>query len=87
MNILEKAELTTSVRHIERFSKSGIPIYNSEIPDTAVRKPRRRRRIRIQVIAKCYSFYVNTTTLQYKKDFKKTSLSFISNFYYDCIFK
>ena len=32
---LEKAELITSIRHIARFPKSGIPIYNSEVPDTA----------------------------------------------------
>ena len=28
MNISEKAELATSIPHIERFSKSGIPVYN-----------------------------------------------------------
>ena len=32
MSTSEKTELTSSVRHIERFSKSGIPIYNSEVP-------------------------------------------------------
>ena len=32
---LEKAELIASIRHIARFPKSGIPIYNSEVPDTA----------------------------------------------------
>ena len=42
MNSLEKAGLTASVDHIERFSKSGVPIYNSEVPDTAGRKMRRR---------------------------------------------
>ena len=29
MNTTKKAELTASVRHIKRFSKSGKPIYNS----------------------------------------------------------
>ena len=29
---LEKAALTASIRHIVRFLKSEIPIYNSEIP-------------------------------------------------------
>ena len=29
MNTIKKVELTASVHHIERFSKSGIPIYNS----------------------------------------------------------
>ena len=35
---LEKAELNASVHHIERFSKSGKPIYNSKVPDSAGRK-------------------------------------------------
>ena len=35
MNTSEKAELTASIRHIERFSKSGLLIYNSEVADTA----------------------------------------------------
>ena len=46
---LEKAELTTSLCHIARFLKSGIPIYSSEVLDTAGRKMKRRR---IQAIAK-----------------------------------
>ena len=44
MDTLENAELTVSIRHIVRFLKSGIPIYNSEVPDTAGRKTRRGRR-------------------------------------------
>ena len=42
MSILEKVELTTSIRYIVRFSKSGILIYNSKVPDTAGRKTTRR---------------------------------------------
>ena len=42
LNTLEKAELTASVRHIERSTKLGIPIYNSEVPDTDGRKTRKR---------------------------------------------
>ena len=38
MHTSEKANLTSSIHHIERFSKSGIPIYNSEVPDTLVEK-------------------------------------------------
>ena len=57
MSNSEKAELTVSVRHIERFSKLGIPIYNSEVPDTVARKTRRRR---TQAIAKRYAFHANT---------------------------
>ena len=44
MNTLEKAELTASVRRIERFSKSGIPIRNFKVLGTAGRKSRRRRK-------------------------------------------
>ena len=47
MTILEKAELTAS--------KSEIPFYNSEVPDTAGRKTRRRRRT--QAVTKCYVFH------------------------------
>ena len=55
MNTLEKAELTDSVWHIERFLKSGIPICNSDLLGTADRKT--RRRIRVQAIAKRFAFY------------------------------
>ena len=44
MDTLEKAELAASILHIAIFLKSGIPIYNSEVPDTAGRKTRTRRR-------------------------------------------
>ena len=56
MNILEKAGLNTSVREIKRFLKSGIPIYNSELPDTASRKRRIRR---TQAITKRFAFHNN----------------------------
>ena len=59
MDALEKAELIASIRHIERYLKSGIPIYNTEVPDTVGRKTGRRRRRRIQAIAKRYPFLVN----------------------------
>ena len=48
MNTFEKVEFTSSVHHNERFLKSGITIYNSEILDTAG----------TQAIAKRYAFYV-----------------------------
>ena len=54
MDTLEKAELTTSIRHIEIFLKSGIPVYNSGVPDTAGGKMRRRL-----IIAKRYPFHTN----------------------------
>ena len=53
MDILEKAELTASIRHIARFLKSVILIYNSKVPDTAGRKARRRR---TQTISKRFVF-------------------------------
>ena len=55
MTIPEKAELTALIRHFERSTKSGMPIYNSKVPSTAGRKPRRRK----QAIAKRYTFHVN----------------------------
>ena len=36
-----KAEPTASIHHIWKFLKSGIPIYNSKVPETADRKTRR----------------------------------------------
>ena len=57
VDTLEKVELTASIRHIARFLKSGIPIYNSEVPDTLGRKIRRRKRT--QAIAKRFAFYAN----------------------------
>ena len=59
MNTLEKTELTAPVLHIERFSKSGIPIYNSEVPDPTGKKMKRRTRRRTQAIAKCCVFHAN----------------------------
>ena len=35
MNNSKKAELTTSMCHIEKFSKSGISMHNFEVADTA----------------------------------------------------
>ena len=35
MDTLEKTELTASILNIARFLKSEIPIYNSEVPETA----------------------------------------------------
>ena len=48
------------IRHIAMFLKSGIPIYNSEVSGTAVRKTRRRRS---QAIVKRYAFHANTIKL------------------------
>ena len=43
MDSLEKAELTTSIRHIAKFLKSGISIYNSEVPDMTGRKIEKKK--------------------------------------------
>ena len=62
MNTLEKAELTTSIRHIARFVKSRMPIYNFNLPGTAGRKARRRGR-KAQAMAKRYPFHANAVKL------------------------
>ena len=67
IDTLEKAELATSIRHIAIFLKSGILIFNSEVPDTAGRKTRRRRRKRrrrTQVIAKHYALHANAKNIK-----------------------
>ena len=63
MDTLKKAELTASIQHIARFLKSGIPIYNSEVPDTPGRKKKRRRR-KPQTTAKHFVFHANAINLQ-----------------------
>ena len=57
-----------------RFLKSGIPIYNSEVPDTADRKTRRKRK-RTQAIATrlCETKIARSTSIE-----KITCLEFIS---------
>ena len=50
MNVSEKALLTALVHHIERFSKSGIPICISEVPE----KSRPKEKIRELQNAKLY---------------------------------
>ena len=44
MNTLGKAELTASILNTARFLKSGIPIYNSKVPNTAARKNKKREK-------------------------------------------
>ena len=58
MDTLEKVELTVSIGHIQKFLRSGTPIYNSEVSNTAGRKMRRRRRRRRkeQAVSKRYDF-------------------------------
>ena len=63
MDALEKDELTVSIHHIVTFLKSGIPIYNSEVPDTAGRKTARGR---TQAIAKYFAFYTNAINITFK---------------------
>ena len=58
---LEKAELSELIHYIARFLKSGKPIYNSEVPDTAGRKTTSRRKT--QAIAKRFAFLANTMSL------------------------
>ena len=51
-----KAELTALIHHIDRFSKSEIQNFNSEVPGTAGRKMRRTK-----AVPKRYVFYANPT--------------------------
>ena len=64
MDTLEKTELAALICDIATFLKSGIPIYNCEVPDTAGRrtktKRRRRRRRRTQAITKRHEFHANS---------------------------
>ena len=50
MDTLEKAELTASIRCIGRFIKSGRPIYNSEVPDTAGKKQKEEEHRQVQSV-------------------------------------
>ena len=52
------SELTTSIHHISRFLKSGIPICNSEVPDAGGRKI-------TQTIAKLCAFHANAKREKY----------------------
>ena len=60
MDILKKAELITSIRHIARFLKSEILIYNPEVLDTTGRKTKRGSRRKTQAIAKRCVFHAKT---------------------------
>ena len=51
MDTLENPALITTIRHIARFLKSEIPIYNSEVPNKDGR--------RTQAIAKRFAFHAN----------------------------
>ena len=59
MNTLLNSELTASICHIERCSKSGMPVYNSEAPNTAGRKTSRKMRRRTEANARRYVFHSN----------------------------
>ena len=59
-DILKKAELITSIRHIARFLKSEILIDNPEILDTTGRKTKRGSRRKTQEIAKPCVFHAKT---------------------------
>ena len=50
VDTLEKAELIASVWHIVRFLKSGILIYNSEVPDMTGRRRREEEHRQLQSV-------------------------------------
>ena len=66
-------ELTAFVRHIERFSRSEIPIYGSQNEDTAVRKTK----IRAQAIAKRYAFQSNAEIIHNYQNMCKCKLAYL----------
>ena len=43
MSTFEKAELTASVHHVDRISKSGILIYNSEVQTRMAEKKKKNK--------------------------------------------
>ena len=61
MNTLERAKLTASIRHIERFAKSEIPVYKSEAQEKMGR--------RTQAMAKCYTLQANAIIPQFDNKF------------------
>ena len=50
MDTLEKADLTALIRHIQRFLKSEIPIYNSEVPGMAGKKREEEEQRQLQSV-------------------------------------
>ena len=77
MNSSEKAKLTASVRHIEKFSKSGLPINNFKVLGKADRKT---TRIRTQATTKRYAFHSNAINnkihyIIWVSDFRNTSIN------------
>ena len=61
MNTSERAKLTASIRHIERFAKSEIPVYKSEAQEKMGR--------RTQAMAKCYTLQANAIIPQSQQQF------------------
>ena len=59
---IENAKLTASDYHVERFSKSGISTYNSEVPDTAGRKNKKKEEEPRQ-LQKRYTLHANAIIL------------------------
>ena len=57
---LEKAELTALVHHMKRFSKPMIPIYNSEVPETACSENNSGNKKKTRAFVKCYAFHPNS---------------------------
>ena len=81
-NSLYKAELTTWIRHIERFSKLEIPNYNSKVSGTVDRKTRKIRREGVtQAIVERYAIHskaIKKTWISLKRKWTKTLFSMLS---------
>ena len=64
MDTLEKTEITTSIRHIVRSLKSGIPTYNPEVPAfKKIKKKKTKKKTKKKAIAKRFAFHANAMIL------------------------
>ena len=73
MHIPEKTEFITLICRVERFSKSGIPIYNTEVPTFHERLSQKKKKMVISY--KAYALQTNTM-----KDLSKVMISTIQLF-------
>ena len=76
MNTSKKAEFTTSIRHIDRLSKWGIPIYNSEVPEMS-RRGKKGHCKAVHFTSKCNKLYKIRITLQLFAFYSNPSLTLV----------
>ena len=69
IDTLEKAKLTALIHYIARFLKSGKPIRDAKVQDTAGSKMRRIRRT--QTIAKRFACHTNAISARFSENLLK----------------